>query len=153
MSRSYAVSGAPTNTQSSTLPSMTLIGSTNVRAKIFSFDISSESSPADNSVKFAFQRCTTTGTPGSNPTPQALDPADPAAQSTCGLAVFSAGPTLTANAFLWQATINLRASYHWQCAPGKELVIPATASNGLALMPLVVTGSAYTSDLLIHFEE
>jgi len=154
MARSYAVSGSGTNTASSTLPLITLIGATSVRAKLFAFDLSSEATPADNSVKFGFQRCTTTGTPGSSPTPFALDPGDTmAAQSTCGLATFSVGPTLTANAFLWLATINLRATYHWQCAPTKEMIIPGTASNGLALMPLVVTGSAYLSDVTLHFEE
>lgn len=153
MARSYAVSGAPTNTQSATLPLMTLIGSTSVRAKLFAFDVSSEATLADQSIKIGIQRCTSAGTPGSNPTPQALDPADPAAQSTCGLSVFSVGPTLTANAFLWLGAINLRASFHWQAAPAKEMVIPATANNGLALMPLVVNGAAYANDLCLHFEE
>ncbi len=153
MARSYAVSGSFTNTASSTLPSATLIGSASVRAKLYAFDLSSEATPADNSVKFGLQRCTTAGTPGSNPAPQAMDPADPSAQSTCGLATFSVGPTLTANAFLWLASLNLRATYHYQAAPTKEFVIPATANNGLALMPLVVTGSAYLNDVVLHFEE
>jgi hypothetical protein len=153
MARSYAVTGGATNTQSSTLPSINLLGTSSVRGKLFAFDISSEASPADNSVKFAIQRGTTAGTPGSNPSPFALDPGDPAAQCTCGLGTFSVGPTLTANALLWLATIQLRIPYHWQCAPGKEMVIPATANNGLNFMPLVVTGSAYTNDFSLHFEE
>ena len=152
MARSYAVSGAATNTASSTLPLITLIGSTSVRAKIFAFDVSAEGAPSDDAVKLTWQRCTTTGTAGSNPTPQVLDPADPAAQSTCGLAVFSVGPTLTANAFLWLGAINRRPTFHFQVAPTKEFVIPATANNGLALLPLAVT-NAFTNDLTIHFEE
>lgn len=153
MARSYSVPGNATQAASATLPLLTLISATSIRPKIFAFDIGTDAAPADNAVKYAWQRCTTTGTPGSSITPQALDPADPAAVTTAGLAVFSVGPTLTANAFLWQAGLNQRASYHWQCAPGKELIMPATASNGLALMSLVVSSSGVNTDLCVHFEE
>ena len=153
MARSYAAVGSITNAASATLPAATIIGATSIRTKLFAFDLSSESAPADASAKFTFQRCTTTGTPGSSVTPQALDPGDPAAATTCGLATFSVGPTLTANAFLWLAIVYQRAAYHFQCAPGKELVVPATASNGLALMTPVLNSGPFTSDLSFHFEE
>lgn len=154
MARSYAVSGTFTNTASATLPMMTLIGSTSVRSKIYAFELSSDATPADHAAKYALQRCTTTGTAGSNPTAQYIDPADSsvAAQSTCGLAIFSVGPTLTANAFVWLAGLNQRATFHYQCAPGKEFVIPATANNGFALMSLAVD-SAFGGDAVIWFEE
>lgn len=152
MARSYAVTTAQSNASSATLPLLTIIGSTSVRAKIFAFDISGEGSPSDDAVKLTWQRCTTTGTPGSNVTPQALDPADPSAQSTCGVAGFSVGPTLTASAFLWLAAINRRPTFHFQVAPTKEFVIPATANNGLALLSLAVT-NAWTQDMTVHFEE
>jgi len=56
--------------------------------------------PAANPARYLVQRCTSTGTPGSAITPQALDPGDPVALATSGLAAFSVGPTLTANAYL-----------------------------------------------------
>ena len=152
MARNYTVTANATNTASATLPLLTLISATSIRPRVFSFDLGSDATPADHAVKYAIQRCTTTGTPGSSITPTALDPADPAAITTSGLAVFSVGPTLTANAFLWQQALNQRASYHWQAAPGRELVLPATASNGLALMSLLVD-SAFNADLCFHFEE
>jgi hypothetical protein len=152
MARSYAMVGNATNTASATLPLATLISTTSIRPKLFAFDIGSDATPADHACKYAFQRCTTTGTAGSSVTPQAIDPADPASGTTAGLAVFSVGPTLTANAFLWQTAINQRASYHYQAAPSKEFVMPAVASNGLALMSLVVD-SAFNAVFVFHFEE
>ncbi len=152
MARTYSITGNATNTASATLPLLTLIGSTSIRTKVFAFDLGSDATPADNAAKYALQRCTTAGTPGSSITPQALDAADPAAGTTSGLAVFSVGPTLTANAFLWQQALNQRASYHWQAAPTKELVIPASSGNGLALMSLLVN-SAFNADMCFHFEE
>lgn len=152
MARSYAVVGNATNTASSTLPLITLISTTAIRPKVFSFDLGSDATPADHAAKYAIQRCTTTGTPGSSLTPSPLDPADPAATTTSGLAVFSVGPTLTSNVFLWQNALNQRASYHWQAAPTKEIVLPATSSNGIALMSLIVD-SAFNADLCFVFEE
>lgn len=152
MARSYSAVGNATNTASATLPLMTLIGTTSIRTKLFAFDLGSDATPADHAAKYALQRCTTAGTPGSSVTPFALDAADPAAGTTSGLAVFSVGPTLTANAFPWQQALNQRASYHWQAAPTKEIVIPASANNGLALMSLIVD-SAFNADMCFHFEE
>lgn len=152
MARSYAITGNATNTQSTTLPLVTLISATTVRPKVYDVLMGSDATPADNAAKYAFQRCTTAGTPGSSITPQALDPGDPAALATSGLAVFGGGPTLTANAFLLQWAQNQRATFRWVAAPSKELILPATAANGIALMPLVVT-SAVNMAFAIEFEE
>lgn len=149
----YAIVASPTNTQSNTLPSLTLIGSSNKRLKVYLFFISSEAPPNDQSVLYAWQRCSTAGTPGGSFTPVLLDLADGAAFATCGVATFSVGPTLTNNAFVWRGGVNLRSGYHFQAAPGREIVVPATANAGIAAMPLVVNGGAYTSDFTVHFEE
>lgn len=150
---SYAICGNATNTASSTLPIATVIGNTTVRAKIFYVNMGSDGTPADNAGKFVFQRCTTAGTPGSSITPQPLDPADPAtAQSTSGLAVFSVGPTLTANANVLQWAQNMKNTKDWYATPGKEIVIPATANNGIAILPTVTT-TAFNCVFTIHFEE
>ena len=61
-------------------------------------------------------------------------------------------PTLTAGAFLLQWAQNLRATFRWVAAPGKELVAPATASNGLTLMNTVMTG-AFNVSFTLEFEE
>lgn len=152
MARRYAIAGNATNTQSATLPLVTVIGAATIRPKVYDITFGSDATPADNAGKFAFQRCTTTGTVGSSITPQALDPGDPAALCSSGLAVFSVGPTLTASAFVLQWAQNQRATFRWVAAPNGELVIPATASNGLALMALVTT-TAVNYAFVIHVEE
>ena len=152
MASRYAIVGNATNTQSTTLPLVSVIGATTKRVKIYDVDMGSDATPADNAAKYAFQRCTTAGTAGSSITPQALDPADGAAVATSGLATFSVGPTLTASAFGLQWAQNQRATFRWVAAPNSELVIPATANNGFCLMPLVVT-SAVNMAFTILIEE
>ncbi len=93
---------------------------------------SAEAAPADGNTLWQIQRCTTAGTAGSSVTPQFIDPSDTQAATTvCGQA-HSADPTVTANAILLSIGLNQRATFRWVPAPGKEILIPATASNGLA---------------------
>lgn len=153
MARNYSVDGNATNTASATLPLVNLVSAATVRPKIGDVLMGSDAAPADNSAKYAIQRGTTAGTPGSAITPQAIDPADPAALASSGLAVFSVGPTLTAAAFLLQWAQNQRATFRWFAIPGKELVLPATANYSLNLMSLVVGGSAVNMVFAIQYEE
>lgn len=153
MARSYSINGSATTNASATLPLLTVISTAAVRTKIYDVVVGSDATPADNAAKFQFQRCTSAGTAGSSITPQAIDPGDPAAVTTSGLAVFSVGPTLTASAFLLQFAVNQRATFRWVAAPGKEMVCPATASNGIALMNPVVGGSNYNAVMSLEVEE
>lgn len=151
--RAYAINMPSTAmAASATLPFATVIGTAAVRTRVYGLLFGSPSTPANNACEMQFQRCTTAGTPGSSLTPQALDPGDPAAVTTSGLATFSAGPTLTASAFLQTFPLNQQASLIWQAPPGGELVVPATASNGLALMTQVLT-SAFNGAGTIYFAE
>lgn len=150
--RNYSVSGTSTLAASATLPLVTLISTAAVRPRLYDFTLGSSGAPANQAVRYAIQRCTTAGTPGSSITPQALDPADPVAVVTSGLATFSVGPTLTANAFLFDLGLNQQGTYRWLAAQGGELVMPATAANGLALMPLAVS-SAFAAEFVMHFSE
>lgn len=152
MARNYSVDGNATNTASATLPLVNLVSATTVRPKVNDILMGSDAAPADNAAKYALQRGTTAGTPGSSITPQAIDPGDPAALASAGLAVFGAGPTLTASAFLLQWAQNQRATFRWFAIPGKELVLPA-AVNSLNLMSLVVGGSAVNMVFAIQYEE
>lgn len=150
--RDYAIATTAALAQSATLPLLTLIGTAAVRAMIYEFEFGSSGTPADSAASIALQRCTTAGTAGSSFTPVPLDPADPASVSTCGLATFSGGPTLTANAFLYNFGINQRATFRWIAAPGSELKIPATAANGIAFMPLNVS-TTWTPQFTVLFAE
>lgn len=157
MSRKYAVNGNCVNTASATLPLGILIGATTIRPLIYDILVGSDATPADNAAKYNIQRSTTTGTwagtGGAAITPQALDPADPAALATANQGIASVGPTLTAAAFLLQWAQNQRATFRWVAAPGSELKIPATANNGLALMSQVVGGSAVNESFCFLYEE
>lgn len=121
------------------------------RAKVYDILVGSEATPADNSFLWQFQRCTTAGTAGSAVTPQSLDPADTLASTiVCGQA-HSVNPTLTANAFLLSLGLNQRASFRWVAAPGGELMIPATASNGIGI--ITPTAGLVAVSVTAHFDE
>lgn len=154
MARSYSINGNATNTASATLPVATVISSASVQPIVVSIEMGSDATPADNACKYAIQRCTTTGTVGSSVTPQALNPGSPAPQTTAGLAIFSVGPTLTANAILHQWAMNQRQAYRWQAYDlTKGIMLPALATNGIAIMPLVIAGAAFNAVFSIAFEE
>lgn len=154
MARSYAALGSVTNTVSTTLPLLMVMGAANIRTKIYEINLGTSATPADAAARYAFQRATTAGTPGSSVTPQPIDAADPAAISTVGLAVYtSTPPVLTANQFVWGESVNQRATFRWVAQQTKELVIPAVANNGLALMSQALGGTAYAIDLTVYFEE
>lgn len=155
MARSYSINGNATNTTSATLPLLTLISATSVQPIVTCIEMGSDATAADNSVKYVLQRCTTTGTPGSSITPTPLDPNTPACATTSGLAIFSGTPpTLTSNLFLHQWGQNQRQAYRWQAYDlSKGLKMPATASNGLALMCTVNNPSPFNAVFSIVFEE
>jgi hypothetical protein len=154
MARSYSISGNATNTSSGTLPLVTVISATSIQPIIVALEMGSDATPADNAVKYALQRCTTTGSSGSSITPFAFNPNSPNPITTSGLAIFSAGPTLTANAFLLQWAQNQRQAYRWQAYDlTKGLQLPSLSGNGVALLPLVVNGSAFNCVFNITFEE
>lgn len=148
--RRYGVAFSVTSPNSATLPIATVIGAATVRSKIYEIELGSSSVPADNSGRFNVTRCSTTGTPGSSPTPAPLDSADPASLSSAGLAVFSVGPTLGTVLIQWAQ--NQRATYRWIAAPDSELTAPATASNGFAFMNPTVN-STFLVDGVILFAE
>jgi len=120
------------------------------RIKIYDLDFGSEATPADVAILWQLQRSTTAGT-STGVTPQALDPADAAAAALAGT-TFTADPTLTANAFPLSIPLNQRASFRWVAAPGSEIVIPATASNGVAIRTPTLNGGtpAVTCTALIE---
>ncbi len=150
MARSYSLPGSVATPNSATLPAASLISAANIRPKIYDILVGSTGAPADNAGRFSIQRCSTPGTPGSSPTPSPIDPGDPASIATAGLAVFTVGPTLGVTLLQWGQ--NQRATFRWVAAPGKELVAPAVASNGLALMNPAVN-AAFTMEFSIEFEE
>lgn len=150
--RMYGTVGNSSAAQSSTLPIFGLVTTATpvTRPSIYDIIIGSDATPADNASRFNFQRQTTSGT-ATAITPQAIDPADPAAQAL-GYQQSTVGGTLTASAFLLTIALNQRASFRWVAAPGSELRIPATSGSGLGILPQVNTANYNCAFTLLHNE-
>jgi len=120
------------------------------RGKVYELDFGSEATPADNPFLWQVQRCTTAGT-ATTATPVAINPADVATEADGG-ANHTIDPTLTASSMLLTVPLNQRATFRWVADPGKELVYPATASNGVAVRTptcglVAVTCTLYFSEM------
>lgn len=148
--RNYSVAGNATNTSSSTLPLVGISGATSIRPAIYEFQFGGQSSPSDNAAQFLFQRATTIGNGTAN-TPDQLEPSDPASITTATQS-YTTGPTLTANAFLYEFALNERATYRWVAGPGSEMRIPATAANGIMCLNPSVSAT-WTVDFTLYFTE
>lgn len=129
---------------------LSVIASATVRPKIYDLVLSSPSTPNDYSAEFFLQRFSADGT-GTPVTPQKVDPADPAAVAT-SKHTYTVEPTLTAGDIPLQLAHNQRATVRWVAAPGGEIVIPATAGAGAALVCNAVS-TQFTEAATIFFEE
>jgi hypothetical protein len=139
----YAAVCSQTNTVSSTVPMFNLVGAATRRLKVFELLFGCPATPADEASKFAIRRTTADGSPLTDFTPTKLDPADGASIARLDLTwTGAAEPTITANSDLLQIAINQRATFRWLAAPGSELIVPATAEAGLALISDVATSPA-----------
>lgn len=145
----YAVDLQRTAHAAQSVGNITAPGAGMRRAKIYFVQYGCEGDAADNEFLWTLQRCTTTGT-RTAVTPQLLDPADAAAVTTAG-ENHTVEPTYTAGAILLNTPLNQRATYQWMAPPGGELVIPATANNGIGLLTPTMTALAVTAQ--IHLEE
>lgn len=152
MARNYSVSGNSSTAASSTIPmgGVFTTASALTRPSIYDILIGSDATPADNASKFVFQRGTTSGT-STAITPQALDPADTAANAGAGQ-IWTVGPTLTANANLLHIGMNQRQFARWLANPGSELRIPATSGSGIFMLPTVNTAN-YNADFTFLYQE
>lgn len=148
--KNYAgVGGAASGTDKTML---TLITAATIRPEIHYFSLGSSAAVGDTAALMVLQRFTAVGTEGGGFTPIALDPANPAALSDCGVGVFSVEPTYTASAILWKQAFNQRATVQWWAAPGEELIAPATANNGIGIKSVSST-STQTIDCCLHWNE
>lgn len=148
MARRYSIDGQDTNTDETSILGLT--SAATVRPKIYDVMCTGYGTPGDYQAKYNLNRYTVAGT-SSAKTPQALDPADPAALASAGEA-HSVEPTYTANAVLLVISRNMRHPYRWVAIPGREIVLPATAANGAGVVVKEVS-TAWTDNVCIHFEE
>lgn len=127
-----------------------MVGGTAIRPRLYDLMLGQSGTAADNVVVWSVQRQTAAGTITSV-TPRPLDPSDPASTTTGGSNASAEG-TITANSDLLTVAFNQRGTYRWMAPPGGELIVPATANNGLAVL---VKSAAYQGAAggTLHFEE
>ena len=109
----------------------------------------SEAAAADNPFLYVVQRFTAPGT-STSVTPQPLDPADAATESTAGQN-HTVEPTYTAGQVLLDIALNQRATFRWIAYEGRPLTYPATASNGLGIA--TPTSSAVAITATVYYAE
>jgi hypothetical protein len=142
----YTVS-AVTTAGSTTLPIISLYGSTTVRPKIREIGLFNTTTTA---VALKVVRVTTTGTQGTALTEMPLIPEDPAAIATA-FNTHSVAPTITTGDLY---RVDLGAAIGSGVVLKFEetgLGIPATANNGIAVV--VSTGTGQAVDATIIWEE
>jgi hypothetical protein len=103
------------------------------RLKIFFIEHFSGTS-ADQAYAGKVQRTTTGGTAGTSFTPNPTDSAEGASTATFDFA-HSSEPSYTSNSALLSIGGHQRTVFQWYAAPGSELIVPVTNSNGIGFIP------------------
>lgn len=144
-----------TRTASATLSvgTLTAAASNPRRYKLYDWGFgAAEGTVGDGVFEWEIQRCTAVGTATAVTIPSALDPGDTQAATTVCNQNHTVDATVTANQVVFGMGLNQRASFRWVPAPGKELIIPATASNGFAFRTPIAS-AAVACRFQTFFEE
>lgn len=122
------------------------------RVKIYDFLFGSEATPGDAALQWQMQRHTATGT-GTAVTPRQVDPSEGTiASAMTAKENHTVDPTVVANEFPFTQPLNQRASMRWVAPPDGEIVIPATASVGIAVRTPVSTALVLATADLFYLE-
>ena len=151
MARRYGVIGAAAVGTNKTVLGLT--SAATIRPKIYDVVVGCGATPADGASSFQLQRYTVAGTAGAAANIVALDPADPSSLATAGTGVYTAEPTYTASTEMAAFSVNQRNTFRWVAAPGGEIVLPATAANGVGLRSDATSGITATHEATFFFEE
>ncbi len=144
----YATNMKRTASTTASVGSINAPGSGMRRAKIIELIFGSEATPANQAFGHKVQRCTAAGTSTAG-TMTALDAADAAAVTVSGFN-HTIEPTYTANAILLDIALNQQATLRWVAREGSELVIPATANNGIGFQTPTAPTSLVTISAVIE---
>jgi hypothetical protein len=133
----YAQQGTQTIVSRSAL---ILISTAAIRPRLIEYALSTTGTPgSDASYEVQVQRITTVGT-STSVTPQSTDPNDPAATLIAGSNSTAEGTP--SGVPLDDRGVNPRASYRWVPYDQRaELIMPATASNGLRFFVATLGGA------------
>lgn len=122
------------------------------RIKLHDLIVGSDATTLGTSnTRYDVQRSTTAAT-GTAVTPEPFDPADAASAALFKSALTVQG-TNTAGKIPLTIPLNQQASFRWAAAPGREIIIPATASNGLHFNTPVAGGTPPNAVVSVGFEE
>jgi hypothetical protein len=143
-----AVDFQRTASTTATLGTMTADATRPRRLKVYDAMFGSEATPADAAILWTFRRCTAAGT-STGVTPTMIDPGDVATEYDAG-ENHTIEPTYTAGAILLNVPLNQRATFRWVAAPGGELVMPSTASNGFGIETDTISTGTPVSTATVH---
>ena len=149
MARKYATIGSQAATAADSVVALT--SATTIRPEVYEVVFGSGESPADQAFNMQLKRYTAAGS-ATAVTPQALDPADPAALAA-GASNHTVEPTYTSGATILSFSVNQQATFRWAVPPGEGIMAPATASNGLGLQFVVVSGGTALCEATFHHVE
>lgn len=147
----FSVNWQRTASTTASLGSLTADATRPRRLRVYDAIIGSEATPADAAILWSFRRCSAAGT-STGVTPQNLDPASATTEYDSGTN-HTIEPTYTASAFLLNIPLNQRATFRWVAAPGGELVMPATASNGFGIETDTISTGTPIITATIHADE
>ncbi len=108
----------------------------------------SKATPADNPFLWEIQERTAAGGTPSAVTPQPLDDGDTIAATT--VASNQPASNGAGSGVKMRVPLNQRATFRWVAAPGSELTVPATASQGLALATPTSSAVACEATILLN---
>lgn len=140
-----------TASTSASLGSMTSDATRARRLRVYDIMFGSEATPADAAILWTIRRCSAAGT-STSVTPQNLDPASFTTEYDAG-ENHTIEPTYTAGAILLNVPLNQRATFRWVAAPGGELVMPATASNGFGIETDTISTGTPVITATVHADE
>lgn len=146
----YNVTGAAATGTDKTILGLTSTAA--IRPEVDYISIGFSGAPADAAAIMHVKRFTAAGTAGSAVTPPAIDSASPAAVAVVGKGVYSVEPTYaTEPLFDW--ALNQRHTLQWWAMPGKEVILPATAANGIGVKSSSVSTGTPTAEVGLSWLE
>lgn len=128
-----------------------ITGATTVRPRVYEVVYGSEAAPADQAMYVSLRRSTAAGT-STSVTPQNFDSEGPSAVSTAG-ENHTAEPTYTSGADMLNFPINQQATFRWVVPVEEGIMVPNTASNGLGLQIISISGGTPNVTAQLSFEE
>lgn len=122
---------------------LTLVSTNNGRSRLLEFIYSNVGTiSVDSNFEVQLKRFTVAGTTTAV-TPTPTDPSDPAATLFTAGSNATVEPTYTAGAVINDNGINPRGAFRWTAyAPDAEVILPATAANGLGFLVAVLGGAS-----------